>query len=111
MSADSGRPVVLNVPADFQWREVEATVFFITHSIEEAVFLGDRVGCIAYTENRRNRAENFLAHDTLGRLGLDNHSRFVVITALPRPLASDRKTSALAGRAVHIVTDPLELRL
>lgn len=25
------------------WREVEATVFFITHSIEESVFLGDRV--------------------------------------------------------------------
>jgi len=25
------------------WRAVEATVFFITHSIEEAVFLGDRV--------------------------------------------------------------------
>ena len=24
------------------WREVEATVFFITHSIEEAVYLGDR---------------------------------------------------------------------
>jgi NitT/TauT family transport system ATP-binding protein len=27
----------------FLWREVEATVFFITHSIEEAVYLGDRV--------------------------------------------------------------------
>lgn len=25
------------------WRDVEATVFFITHSIEEAVFLGDRI--------------------------------------------------------------------
>jgi NitT/TauT family transport system ATP-binding protein len=25
------------------WREVHATVFFITHSIEEAVYLGDRV--------------------------------------------------------------------
>ncbi|MCA9515227.1 MAG: ATP-binding cassette domain-containing protein, partial [Myxococcales bacterium] len=25
------------------WRDLEATVFFITHSIEEAVFLGDRI--------------------------------------------------------------------
>ena len=25
------------------WRDIEATVFFVTHSIEEAVFLGDRI--------------------------------------------------------------------
>jgi NitT/TauT family transport system ATP-binding protein len=25
------------------WREVQATVFFVTHSIEEGVYLGDRV--------------------------------------------------------------------
>jgi NitT/TauT family transport system ATP-binding protein len=24
------------------WRELEATIFFVTHSIEEAVYLGDR---------------------------------------------------------------------
>ena len=29
------------------WREVEATVFFITHSLEEAVYLGDRVYLMA----------------------------------------------------------------
>jgi len=25
------------------WEQTEATVFFVTHSIEEAVFLGDRI--------------------------------------------------------------------
>jgi ABC-type nitrate/sulfonate/bicarbonate transport system ATPase subunit len=25
------------------WRDLQATVFFVTHSIEEAVYLGDRV--------------------------------------------------------------------
>jgi NitT/TauT family transport system ATP-binding protein len=31
------------------WREVEATVFFITHSVEEAVYLGDRVYLMAHS--------------------------------------------------------------
>ncbi len=31
------------------WREVEATVFFVTHSIEEAVYLGDRVYVLSHS--------------------------------------------------------------
>jgi NitT/TauT family transport system ATP-binding protein len=31
------------------WREQEATVFFVTHSVEEAVFLGDRIYILSGT--------------------------------------------------------------
>jgi NitT/TauT family transport system ATP-binding protein len=34
------------------WREVEATVLFVTHSVEEAVYLGDRVYLMATTPGR-----------------------------------------------------------
>ena len=34
------------------WREVEATVFFVTHSIEEAVELGDRVFVLSRSPGR-----------------------------------------------------------
>ena len=34
------------------WREVQATVLFVTHSVEEAVYLGDRVCVMATTPGR-----------------------------------------------------------
>jgi NitT/TauT family transport system ATP-binding protein len=34
------------------WREVQATVLFVTHSVEEAVYLGDRVILMATTPGR-----------------------------------------------------------
>ncbi|NDC64603.1 MAG: ABC transporter ATP-binding protein, partial [Planctomycetia bacterium] len=34
------------------WREVQATVLFVTHSVEEAVYLGDRVFVMATTPGR-----------------------------------------------------------
>ena len=37
------------------WREVQATVFFVTHSIEEAVFLGDRVYVMGTSPGRLAR--------------------------------------------------------
>ena len=37
------------------WREVQATVFFVTHSIEEAVYLGDRVYVMGTSPGRLAR--------------------------------------------------------
>ncbi|NBX29458.1 ATP-binding cassette domain-containing protein [bacterium] len=34
------------------WREVQATVLFVTHSVEEAVYLGDRLFLMATTPGR-----------------------------------------------------------
>ncbi len=34
------------------WRNVEATVFFVTHSVEEAVYLGDRVYVLSASPGR-----------------------------------------------------------
>jgi NitT/TauT family transport system ATP-binding protein len=37
------------------WRDLQSTVFFVTHSIEEAVFLGDRVYVLASSPGRMER--------------------------------------------------------
>jgi NitT/TauT family transport system ATP-binding protein len=56
------------------WNENKTTVLFVTHSIEEAIYLGDRVLVMA-------------AHP--GRIKAD------ILTGLPRPrLDSDVKSSA-----------------
>ncbi|MCE9629562.1 MAG: ABC transporter ATP-binding protein [Planctomycetia bacterium] len=51
------------------WREVQATVLFVTHSVEEAVYLGDRVFVMATTPGRivdeiRLPAASALARET-----------------------------------------------
>jgi len=53
------------------WREVEATVLFVTHSVEEAVYLGDRV---------------FLMDTTPGRIAEE--------VRLPTPLAPAREAQS-----------------
>jgi NitT/TauT family transport system ATP-binding protein len=37
------------------WREAQATVFFVTHSIEEAVYLGDRVRVLVVARHHPSR--------------------------------------------------------
>ena len=45
------------------WNDVEATVFFITHSIDEAVYLGDRVYLLTRSPGTIHREEEVPAPD------------------------------------------------
>jgi NitT/TauT family transport system ATP-binding protein len=45
------------------WKRVQATVFFITHSIEEAVYLGDRVYILSSSPGRLIREIEVVAPD------------------------------------------------
>jgi NitT/TauT family transport system ATP-binding protein len=60
------------------WREVEATVLFVTHSVEEAVYLGDRVFVMATTPGRivdeiRLPAPNATARETQSQSWFHEH--------------------------------------
>jgi NitT/TauT family transport system ATP-binding protein len=50
------------------WRDVEATVFFVTHSVEEAVYLGDRVYVLSPSPGRLFREMPVPAPDRPARV-------------------------------------------
>jgi NitT/TauT family transport system ATP-binding protein len=79
------------------WREVQATVLFVTHSVEEAVYLGDRVYLMDTTPGRiaeeillpaasapaREAQSQPWFNDQVGRI----HARIEQIEATARPLS------------------------
>lgn len=50
------------------WRDQEATVFFVTHSVEEAVYLGDRVYILSSSPGRLIREMDVPAPDRPARV-------------------------------------------
>jgi len=49
------------------WRDEQATVFFVTHSVEEAVYLGDRVYLLSPSPGRLHREITVPAPDRPAR--------------------------------------------
>ena len=50
------------------WRDLEATVFFVTHSVEEAVYLGDRVYILSPSPGRLLKEMELPAPDRPARV-------------------------------------------
>jgi NitT/TauT family transport system ATP-binding protein len=74
------------------WREVEATVFFVTHSIEEAVFLGDRVYIMSTGPGRIER-ELEVEPATLPALEMARDPRFQETVYYIRDLIAQLESS------------------
>ncbi len=69
------------------WREVEATVFFVTHSLEEAVFLGDRVYIMSNAPGTITRELEIEPADRPAR-AMQREARFQETVAYIRDLIS-----------------------
>jgi ABC-type nitrate/sulfonate/bicarbonate transport system ATPase subunit len=69
------------------WREAHATVFFVTHSIEEAVFLGDRVYVMGRAPGRILRELEIEPADRPARL-MQRDPRFQETVSYIRDLIS-----------------------
>ena len=68
------------------WHEVHATVFFVTHSIEEAVFLGDRVYVMGRAPGRSSA--NWRWNRLIGRAADTARPRFQETVSYIRDLIS-----------------------
>jgi ABC-type nitrate/sulfonate/bicarbonate transport system ATPase subunit len=78
------------------WREAQATVFFVTHSIEEAVFLGDRVYVMSRSPGTILREMEVEPADRPARL-MQREPRFQETVNYIRDLISQLETGDNGG--------------
>ena len=78
------------------WREVEATVFFVTHAIDEAVFLGDRVYVMGHNPGRILQELRVEPADRPARL-MQREPRFQETVAYIRDLIDRLEHEAESG--------------
>ncbi len=78
------------------WRETEATVFFVTHSIEEAVFLGDRIYVLSNSPGTILRELQIEPSDQPSK-EMQRDARFQETVYYLRDLISELEESRRAG--------------
>lgn len=78
------------------WHEVEATVFFITHSIEEAVFLGDRIYIMSNSPGTILKEMQIAPSDRPSK-EMQREARFQETVYYIRDLISELEESRRAG--------------
>jgi NitT/TauT family transport system ATP-binding protein len=78
------------------WREVQATVFFVTHAIDEAVFLGDRVYVLSNSPGTILREMEVPPPDRPARL-IQREPKFQEVVNYIRDLIGHLEESRRAG--------------